>query len=308
MHFTLPDGTLIAALSAWPLPQPLTITRIPGGFTADVWYVDTCQERFVAKFAYDTQQTFEAGLQAAEIVERAGIASSAPSRTATGKQTIMVEGPPTLYHPLALLHFVAGERLNVKQPESAYLTGSLLGRIHTILLREQFRPQSGDRLFAYLKENTAEVQVQAGLSALIHQAVKAVETFEENTPVTYGTLYGDSLQVLYDQTTRQVGLIDWGAVGWGPLLFDVALTAEHFTSSQAQTDYFLQSYLAEAPINPQELAGLQYYQALHSAQLAKLFAWRLAHQATLGNPDPLANEMALRENRMMLEQRLKDIV
>jgi hypothetical protein len=53
------------------------------------------------------------------------------------------------------------------------------------------------------------------------------------------------------------------------------------------------------------LEGVKYYQALRHAQLAKVFAWRLAHQATLGNPDPLANELALRENRMALEHLLE---
>ncbi|WP_201374615.1 phosphotransferase enzyme family protein [Ktedonobacter robiniae] len=305
MHFTLPDAALVSALTAWSLPQLLTLTRIRGGFTGDVWYVDTSQGRLVAKFAYEAQEAFEAGLQAAEIVECAGIASGAPLRTVAGERTVMLEGPPTLFHPLALLHFVPGESLDVEQPASAYLAGSLLGRIHTILLREQFRPQSGDRLFAYLKEEAVEVNAQIGLPMLLQQAVEAVEAFEKRTQVTYGTLYGDSLQVLYDRETHRVGLIDWGTIGWGPLLFDVALATELFSFSQAQTDYFLQSYLAKAPIEPQELEGLKYYQALRYAQLAKFFAWRLAHQATLGNPDPLANELALRENRMALEHLLE---
>ncbi|GCE09251.1 phosphotransferase enzyme family protein [Dictyobacter aurantiacus] len=302
MHFTLPDETLIAALGAWSLSQPFTITRIPGGFTADVWYVETSQERFVAKFAYDTQEAFETGLHTAEIIKRAGIASGSPLRTGTGKRTVMVEGPPTRYHPLALLHLVAGEQIHFDQSESAYMIGSLLGRIHTIWLREQFRPGNGDRLFGYLREEAEEVHTQPGLSELIYQAAKAVETFEESKGVTNGTLYGDSLHVLYDQATQQVGIIDWGAVSWEPLLFDVALNAEHFTSSQALTDKFLRSYQAEAPIQPYELEGLQYYQALHSAQVAKFFAWRLTHQATLGYADPFTNERALQKNRMMLEQ------
>lgn len=305
MPFTLPDAALISALTAWSLPQPLTLTRIAGGFTGDVWYVDTNQGRLVAKFAYDAREVFEAGLQAAEIVERAGIASGAPLRTVAGERTIMLEGPPTLFHPLALLHFVPGEPLDVKQPGSAYIVGSLLGRIHTILLREQFRPQSGERLFAYLKEETVEVAVQTGLPTLLRRAVEAVEAFEVRTQITYGTLYGDSLQVLYDRETHQVGLIDWGTISWGPLLFDVALAAELFSFSTFQTDCFLQGYLAEAPIEPQELEGLKFYQALHHAQLAKFFAWRLAHQTTLGNPDPLANELALKENRMALEHLLE---
>lgn len=90
----------------------------------------------------------------------------------------MLEGPPTLFHPLALLHFVPGEPLDVKQPGSAYLAGSLLGRIHTILLREQFRPRSGDRLFAYLKEETVEVAAQTGLPTLLQRAVEAVEALK----------------------------------------------------------------------------------------------------------------------------------
>jgi hypothetical protein len=66
-------------------------------------------------------------------------------------------------------------------------------------------------------------------------------------------------------------------------------------------EQFLSAYLATAPIQPGELAGLQHYAALHWAQLAKYFAWRLAHNVTLGDDDPHANARSLAEIRSALE-------
>ena len=81
--------TLRCALQAWHLPEPLTVRRLKSGFTADAWYVEAAGERFVAKYAYQSQATFEDGLRAAELVERHGIASGAPVYIAEGKRTVL---------------------------------------------------------------------------------------------------------------------------------------------------------------------------------------------------------------------------
>src|SRR5262245_41803540 len=96
----LPDEVLTSALANWqlgqPLGRPLTITRFKpprGGTTSDTWYVDTARQRYVAKYSYWPQSTFESGLRAAEIVERQGITSGAPVRTLAGALTVMLPDP-----------------------------------------------------------------------------------------------------------------------------------------------------------------------------------------------------------------------
>ncbi|HYL43558.1 MAG TPA: hypothetical protein VEU97_09250, partial [Ktedonobacteraceae bacterium] len=64
---TLSDTTLRAALKAWHLPEPLDVRRIPSGLTSDTWYVEAAEKRFVAKYAYQSRESFEDGLRAASL-------------------------------------------------------------------------------------------------------------------------------------------------------------------------------------------------------------------------------------------------
>jgi Ser/Thr protein kinase RdoA (MazF antagonist) len=118
-------------------------------------------------------------------------------------------------------------------------------------------------------------------------------------------IYGDGFEFLYDKETGRLGLIDWGTVGWGPLLYDVALAGEMFDKvSKRQVEMFQASYLAESPVKPQEMEGVRHYPALNWALLAKFFAWRLAHNVTHGDDDPTLNERSLLEIREALERML----
>src|SRR5262245_25094888 len=135
MSSALPDEALASALADWQLGQPLTIIRtkpLNGGTTSDTWYVDTARQRYVAKYAYWPQSTFESGLLAAEIVERHRIASGAPIRTPAGALTVMVQGSSGQPNPLALLRYVPGELLDFTEPDAPALAGSILGQIHSI--------------------------------------------------------------------------------------------------------------------------------------------------------------------------------
>lgn len=301
MHTVLSDAVLLQALSAWQLETPILLTPIPGGFTSDVWFVDTPKQRFVAKYCYDSQAAFEEGLRAAEALAGAGISCSAPIRTRIGNLSIMVEGPHGRSEPLALLRFVPGVPLDWTASGATQLAGELLGRIHTRWQHaKSIQPQ--DKIFGYLAEETPEVADQPGLQPLIDQAVASVRLFEASAHVTYGPIIGDSMEILFDASTGSIGLIDCGAVGWGPLLFDLAIMLDMIPrTAQAEKQQFLQPYLATGPIQPNELTGIRYYEALHWAQLAKYFAWRLAHNVTMGGHDPGSNTRSLAEIRAALE-------
>jgi hypothetical protein len=55
---------------------------------------------------------------------------------------------------------------------------------------------------------------------LLARAIDAVLTFEAHQRVTYGPIYGDRLQVRIHPHTASAGVIDWGTVSFGPLVFD----------------------------------------------------------------------------------------
>jgi Phosphotransferase enzyme family len=143
-----------------------------------------------------------------------------------------------------------------------------------------------DQLFGYLERDTAW-GTHPDLQPLIDRAIVAVRGFEASRRVTYGPIYGDGLQLRINPHDGRVGVIDWGTVSYGPLLFDLALVA-HSARSAGHDDLtqLWSSYLEVAPLDPSELDGLAMYTALMWARSAKYFAYRLEHRVELGDPSP----------------------
>ncbi len=304
MNVRLSEEALLTALHAWLLPEPRLVRRLPGGFTSEVWRVEVGGEDFVAKYAYQSQEAFEGGLSAAELAEHVGISSGAPVRTKDGALSLLVEGPTGQRHPLALLHFVPGEPLNFAEPEAASLYGHLLGRTHSMLLHGLGEQLTVD-IYEFLQAEDAAVVAQPGLAALIHQACEAARNDEVRRAVTHGVIWADRLEILREKATGRVGIIDWGAIERGPLLFDVALTVLWlFPQGSRAYEEFLHAYLAAAPISHSELDRLNTYKALLWARQAKYFAYRVAAGVTLGDPDPSKNAVRLAEARQALEHSL----
>lgn len=123
--------------------------------------------------------------------------------------------------------------------------------------------------------------------------------------MTSGVIWADRLEIVLEKETDRVGIIDWGTIERGPLLFDVALTMLWLFPQGSQTsEEFLHAYLAAAPITSNELAGLSYYTALLWVRQAKYFAYRLAANVTLGDPHLRRNTQRLVEARQALEHLL----
>lgn len=307
MSATLSMTALADALRAWELTEPIRLTPLADGFSSNTWYVDTPAQRLVAKYIYHAQDAFEPGLRAAEVLAENGILCSAPIRTQTGALSILVGGPHGHAEPLALLRYVPGQPLAWTDPRAPSLVGHFLGRMHTLWQHAGERIHAQDRIFTYIAEETPEVAAQPGLQALLYQALVNVRDLEAVTPVTYGITIGDYMELLYDPETTSLGMIDTGSVGWGPLLFDIAMMREEFPEADGTSDpqaEFLQAYLRSGPIHPDELAGLRQYAALHWAQITKYFAWRLAHNITQGDEDPDGNAHSLVVVRTALESLL----
>jgi hypothetical protein len=62
-QLALNEKILLTALDAWDLSLPLMVKRLPGGFTSDVWRVETGNGCFIAKYTEQPQEAFEAGLR-----------------------------------------------------------------------------------------------------------------------------------------------------------------------------------------------------------------------------------------------------
>lgn len=301
MNVRLSEEALLTALHAWPLPEPRLVRRLAGGFTSDVWRVEAGGAVFAAKYTEQAQDAFEGGLAAAELAGRAGIISGAPLRTKKGALSCLVEGPIGQQHPLALLHFVPGEPLNLGEPGAASLYGQLLGWTHRLFL-EGLVEQIPFDLYAFLQEEDAFVNAHPGLAVLIQRACAAARADAARRAVTYGVIWADRLEIIREQETGQVGIIDWGAIERGPLLFDVALTGLWLFPQGSQAyEEFLEAYLAAAPLSRSELDGLKYYQALLWARQAKYFAYRIGAGVTLGDPAPRSNIARLAEAQQALE-------
>jgi Ser/Thr protein kinase RdoA (MazF antagonist) len=304
MNVRLSEETLLTALHAWSLPEPHLVRRLSGGFTSDVWRVEAGGAVFAAKYTEQSQDAFEGGLTAAELAGHAGINSGAPLRTKAGALSCLVEGPTGQHHPLALLHFVPGEPFNFTEPGAASLYGQLLGWTHRLFLGGLVGQIPFD-LYAFLQEEDAFVDAQPGLAVLIQRACAAARDDAVRRAVTHGVIWADRMEIVREQETSRVGIIDWGAIERGPLLFDVALTGLWiFPQGSRAYDEFLEAYLAAAPISRSELDGLKYYLALLWARQAKYFAYRIGAGVTLGDPDPNSNTERLAEARQALEHLL----
>ena len=275
-------------LGGWDLPTPVHARPLDGGFTSHVWRIDSGESAYVAKLAYQPPNDVENGLRAAAILARHGLRTGPALPTRAGGLTKLVEYPAGHWHALAVLRFVDGEPLDWRAADAVRIVGNTLGIIHRFL-REDSSVELHDQLFTYLIDDKAWGH-QLEIEPLIACAVAAVRSFESECPVTYGPIYGDGLQVRVNGRDGAVVVIDWGTVSRGPLLFDLALAA-HAARRAGHIDLseLWRSYLAVAPMQPAELDGLRYYDALMWARSAKYFGYRLNHQVLLGAPRPGAN-------------------
>ncbi len=143
---------------------------------------------------------------------------------------------------------------------------------------------------------------QPGLAELIRRACMGARAFESRRAVTSGVIWADRVEIVLEKETGQVGVIDWGAIERGPLVFDVALALLWlFPKGSQASEEFLHAYLGVAPISSDELEGLSYYTALLWARQAKFFAYRVAAGVTRGDPYPRGNIQRLLEARQALE-------
>ena len=105
--------------------------------------------------------------------------------------------------------------------------------------------------------------------------------------------------------TESLGVIDWGTVSFGPLVFDLALAAEAARRvGHSDLGEPWASYLEQEPVRREEFDGLAYYEALMWARSAKYFAYRTQHGVSLGDARSGANARSLAGARAALHRLL----
>lgn len=300
--FQLSVTALRAALISWPVPVPITVRRLPGGVTSDTFLLTAGGAKYVAKLTYEHQHVVATGLRAAELVAaHSDLATARPLRTTDGELCVMVEGPPGKQHPLAVLHHVAGRRLVWRSPVAPRVLGQVLGTVHSVLHQEGFDAGAENGLFAYLDNESHVIAEPQRVRPAVKDSVAAVRRFEETTAVSYGAKYGDGLDVRIDPSNGRIGLIDWGAISWGPLLLDLAVAARQLRSrGPAAIDGFLGAYLERSPLNPSELDGRGLYERLFVASRVRFHAFRAIRGSHYGH------EAAAR-SRQRMEAGLRDL-
>lgn len=257
-----------ALVHHWNLPEPVRLSdSLQGGVTADVWLVtDSHGEQYVAKFIYDSQSGAEAGLRTAEQVEaNSALIAGAPLRTHDGGLTVMLPSVPGEKHPLALLRYVAGTPAVLSPEERA----ELLVDVQAALAKAHV--PTAHKVLDYLSDDSIDIAYADQIRPILHECVDQVLTTED---LTWGTCYGDGPEAI--RTETGIGIVDWGGVLHGPLLWDVAQWMR-YVAHEEDRDRYLAAYRAKTALPAGELTHLGKLTRLCNAHELRFRAFRVLH-------------------------------
>jgi homoserine kinase type II len=245
---------------------PGEITALDGGVLSRAWEATAGDDRYLVRLVDPpARQPVEAGLAAAEHLRGWGIAVGAPVRTLAGALTAA-----TPAGALAVLRRVPGRPLTGGDPVDQQWWGDRLGAVHRAL--QQFH-HPGLRSWSLLDPDAPHLAVEPWLRPAVTEAVTATTRLTVTDRLTYGVLHGDPApgDFVMDPDTGRAGLMDCGASGTGPLVYDVAAAVLYAGGTEASAE-FLDGYLAAGPVQPDEL----------DAALPVLLRFRWAVQADFG--------------------------
>ena len=271
--------------------MPTEISVLPGGLLSHGWDVIAGGERFVARLAEPAARwPVEAGLAAAEHLRGRGIEAGEPVRTLAGGLT--AETPAGA---LAVLRRANGRTLDGRDPIDQQFWGDRLGAVHSRLQRFQ---HPGLRRWSLLDPEAPHLAIEPWLRTAVTDAVTAMTRLMVTDRLTYGVLHGDPAPETFvvDLATGRAGLLDCGASGTGPLLYDVAAAVVYAGGPETSAE-LLDGYLAAGPVDDGEL---------HAA-LPVLLRFRWAVQADwsarrLVRGEPEGSRAALGRAREALEE------
>jgi Ser/Thr protein kinase RdoA (MazF antagonist) len=114
-----------------------------------------------------------------------------------------------------------------------------------------------------------------------------------------GVIYGDGLQLL--NHWGSVGLIDWGTISHGWLMFDLANKVGDATElvGHVADHPVVAGYLEVNPALEPELGSMNVFQALNAAWYARVHAWNALHQpGTWDSERRLEGTLAIAERKL----------
>ncbi|GIF21114.1 homoserine kinase type II [Actinoplanes tereljensis] len=244
----MPDDDLVLSTlrDQWHL-QPSEIVALPDELLSRGWEVSAGPERYVCRLSEPgARQPVEAGLIAAEHLRVRNIAAGEPVRTLGGQLTAQ-----TPAGALALLRRVPGRPLDGGDPIDQQWWGDRLGVVHRAL---QHFHHPGLRPWQPLDPGAAHLTAEPWLRGAVADAVGAATRLTVTDRLTYGVLHGDPApgNFVVDPGTGRAGLLDCGASGVGPLVYDVA-AAVGYTGGPDQATDLIDGYLAAGPVRRDEL-------------------------------------------------------
>jgi homoserine kinase type II len=244
----VPDLDLLRSLlrDQWHL-TPTGITDLDGGLMSRAWEVTAGDDRYLARLVDEAvRQPVEAGLAAAEHLRGWGIAVGVPVRTLAGGLTASTPGGA-----LAVLRRVPGRPLTGGDPLDQQWWGDRLGSVHRAL---QHFHHPGLRPWNLVDPDAPHLDAEPWLRPAVTDAVTATTRLTVTDRLTYGVLHGDPSPggFVMDADTGRTGLLDCGASGTGPLLYDVA-AAVAYAGGVDESAELLDGYLAAGPVQRDEL-------------------------------------------------------
>jgi Ser/Thr protein kinase RdoA (MazF antagonist) len=260
----VPDDDRLQSLlrDQWHL-VPTGITEISAGMLSQAWEVSAGADRYVARLVDAAgRQPLEAGLAAADHVRGSGVEAGRPVRTLGGALTAELPGGV-----LAVSRRVPGRTLVGCDPVDQQFWGDRLGAVHTVL--QGFR-HPGLRPWSLLDPDAAHLSAEPWLRPAVADAITATTRLTVTDRLTYGVLHGDPApsDFVVDPATGRSGVLDCGASGTGPLVYDVA-AAVVYAGGPERSAELLDGYLAASPVDRDEL----------NAALPVLLRFRWAVQA-----------------------------
>ncbi|GIE96815.1 phosphotransferase enzyme family protein [Paractinoplanes rishiriensis] len=244
----MPDDDLVRETlrDQWHL-QPSEFTALPAEVMSHGWEITVGPDKYVCRLAEPSaRQPVEAGLMAAEHLRGRRIVAGEPVRTLGGGLTAQ-----TAAGALAVLRRVPGRPLVGGDPVDQQWWGDRLGAVHRAL---QGFHHPGLRPWQLLDPDAAHLDAAPWLRAAVADAVSATTRLTVTDRLTYGVLHGDPAPASFvvDAGTGRAGLLDCGASGVGPLVYDVA-AAVVYAGGPRHAAELIDGYLAAGPVRRDEL-------------------------------------------------------
>ena len=294
MNPVLEDSIIAAIHEHWNLGRGVALRRHGHGMNSATWLVTTATDRLVAKAVSSSAAAqFDAGLVVAAVLGAAGMPAGAPFPTLAGAVSVPVEG-----YQLALLQYEAGRGIDPRDLDEQWVWGATLARAHA-LLRSSPVP-SGAQLWHWVDPDATHLDIEPWIRPAVRSAVARLHALQQEMPLTFGLLHADPAPeaFLVDGQGR-TAIIDWGAVTWGPLLYDIA-SARLYAGDDATFANVLAGYLSVLPLQREELIALPHFLRFRWAVQADYFARRIQARDVTGLTGPAGNGEGLAAARRFL--------